>query len=118
MATTTNETYSDLEQPRIIYVKPKKKGIIQRVKDWWNDRSYGEQLAMVVGIWTLDGVLWGSYFTKCYKDQQAVKIAQDAEQKGYLQGKMDAYKEIAQNPYQQIDLGFKRLEQQGKAKKF
>lgn len=96
----------------------KKLGPIARVKNWWNGLSNDQQWACVVGLWTVDGLLWGSYLTARHKDKQIVKAEQIGATKGYILGQMDAYKEMAQNPMTQMDIGMRRLEQQGKAKHF
>jgi len=95
-----------------------KKGIIRRVQDWWYGLSENQQIGLVCGVWFLDGILYGSYGMKIHKDKQAKEIAAHAAAQGYLMGQSDAYKEIAQNPYKQMEIGMKRLEQQGIAKKF
>ena len=72
----------------------------------------------IVAIWTADGAMIGTAITGALKNRQMKRIADQSLATGYIQGKMDAYKEIAQNPYTQMDIGMKRLEQKGIAKKF
>lgn len=96
----------------------KEKNIIKRVKNWWNGMSPDHQWMCVVGIWTIDGLLWGSYLTARHKDKQIAKADQIGQAKGYIMGQMDAYKEMASNPYGMMNAGMKKLEQQGIAKKF
>lgn len=96
----------------------KKKNVFTKVKDWWQGLTNDQQWLCVVGLWTVDGLLWGSYLTTKKMSKQIIKAEQIGATKGYILGQMDAYKEMAQNPYSQMDIGMKRLEQQGIAKKF
>jgi len=98
--------------------REKKDNIFTRVRNWWNGLSNDQQWLCVTGIWTIDGLLWGSYLTAKHKDKQIAKAEELGATKGYILGQIDAYKEIASNPYAQMDIGMKRLEQQGKAKHF
>lgn len=98
--------------------KKEKKNIFRRMKDRWDGLTNDQQWACVVGIWTLDGLLWGSYLTARYKDKQIAKAEEIGAYKGYICGQMDAYKELAQNPYQHTNNGTNRLERQNIAKKF
>lgn len=91
---------------------------IARVKDWWNGLTSDQQWLCVVGLWTFDGALFGSLITAKHKDKQIEQAEKIGASKGYILGQIDAYKEIAQNPYKQMDVGMKRLEQQGKATRF
>ena len=78
----------------------KKRGPVQAVKDWWNRRTFGEQLACVCGIWCLDGILWGAAITSAVKDKKAVKIANYAYSEGLKDGKLNAYKDIVMEAYE------------------
>lgn len=91
---------------------------IARVKDWWNGLTSDQQWLCVVGLWTFDGALFGSLITAKHKDKQIEQAEKIGASKGYILGQIDAYKDVAQNPYKQMELGMTRLEQQGKAKHF
>lgn len=105
--------------PGSIEVKVKKPSIFQRAKNWWNGLTNDQQWLCVTGLWTIDGLLWGSYLTAVHKNKQIEKAEQVGACKGYVIGQIDAYKEMAQsNPYAMMDSGMKKLEQQGKVKKF
>lgn len=96
----------------------KKPNIFKRVKNWWDGLTTDQQWLCVTGLWTVDGLLWGSYLTAKHYDKKMTKVEQVGAYKGYVLGQIDAYKEMAQNPYAMMDAGMKRLEQQGIAKKF
>lgn len=96
----------------------KKPNVFKRVKNWWNGLTNDQQWLIVTGIWTVDGLLWGSYLTARHKDKQIAKAEEIGAYKGYICGQMDAYKEMASNPYGMMDAGMKKLEKQGIAKKF
>lgn len=96
----------------------KKPNIFKRVKNWWDGLTADQQWLCVTGLWTVDGLLWGSYLTARHYDKKMTKVEQVGACKGYVLGQIDAYKEMAQNPYAMMDAGMKRLEQQGIAKKF
>ena len=96
----------------------KERNPFKRVRNWWNGLTNDQQWLCVTGIWTLDGLLWGSYFTAKHMDKKVTKAEQIGAAKGYVLGQIDAYKEIAQNPYGMMEAGMKRLEQQGKVTKF
>ena len=72
----------------------------------------------IVAIWTADGALIGTAITGAIKNKQMEKAVKVAQSKGYLEGTLDAYKELARDPYFQMDNSMRKLEQQGKAKKF
>ena len=97
----------------------RKKNIFKRIRDKWNelDQETRDWLK-VVGIWTVDGYLFGRIVSE-YKTQKRLNNIRDAALGvGYMTGKVDAYKEMAMSPYKQMDNGMKRLEQMGKATKF
>ena len=96
----------------------KERNPFKRISNWWNGLTRDQQWLCCVGLWTVDGLLWGSYLTARHKDKQIAKAEEIGATKGYILGQIDAYKDIAQNPYKQMDVGMKRLEQQGKAKHF
>lgn len=98
----------------------KKPNIFKRIKRWWKEDLTSDERTWlkIVGIWTIDGAMIGTAITGAVKNKQMKKAVDVSLASGYIQGKLDAYKEIAQNPYMQMDLGMKRLEQQGKARKF
>ena len=98
--------------------KQKKPNVFRRVQNWWNGLTNDQQWLCCVGLWTVDGLLWGSYLTARHYDKKMTKVEQVGACKGYVLGQIDAYKEMAQNPYAMMDTGMKRLEQQGKATKF
>lgn len=73
-----------------------KRGPIKRLKDWWDGLTYNQQLGIVVGIWTLDGFLFGTEITAAHKNKQMKQAVHIAKAEGYINGQMDAYKEMAQ----------------------
>ena len=98
--------------------KPKP-NVFKRIKCWWkkldqNDRDW----LKILGIWTVDGAMIGSCITASVMAKKAKKAVETGVYSGYYLGQLHAYKEMAQNPYTQMDAGMKRLEQQGKATKF
>lgn len=102
-----------------VVVEKKKKSFVQKIKDKWNSLSEDEKdWTKITAIWTFDGLLWGTLITSIVKDAKTKKIAKNCAAAGYIQGQMDAYKEMAQNPYKQMDMAMRRLEQQGKVTKF
>ena len=38
----------------------KKEGPIKRIKNWWHNLTESEQLAVICGVWFVDGLLIGS----------------------------------------------------------
>ena len=98
----------------------KKENVFKRIKRWWKEELDDDERTWlkVVAIWTVDGAMIGTAITGAVKNNQMKKAVNHSLATGYIQGKLDAYKEIAQNPYTQMDIGMKRLEQQGKAKRF
>lgn len=98
----------------------KKPNIFKRIKRWWKEDLDQDtrDWFKVVGIWTVDGALFGSCITAGVMAKKANKAIKTGVYAGYYQGRLDAYKEMAQNPYAMMDTGMKRLEQQGIAKKF
>lgn len=103
-----------------VEIRIKKDNIFRRIKRWWKEELTSDERTWlkIVGIWTVDGVMIGTAVTGAVKNKQMKKAVDRSLAVGYIQGQMDAYKEIAQNPYSQMDIGMKRLEQQGKAKRF
>ena len=102
-------------------MKEKKENIFKKIKRWWKEELTDDERTWlkVVGVWTVDGALIGSIITGTVKNKQIRKAAEVSYSKGYLTGTLDTYREITQqNPYQQIDNGFKKFEKQGKVNKF
>ena len=92
-----------------------KKSVFKRIKEWWQELDDETQdWLKVVGLWTVDGAIFGSMAIA--KNKQMTRVAQKAATYGYIEGTKDAYKEMMKNPYQMI--GMRTLEQQSKAKKF
>lgn len=108
------------ESKPVIIIKEKKPNIFKRIKHWWKEELTEDDrdIFKIAGIWCVDGALWGTLITAVVKDRKIKKVAENAAVAGYQMGQIDAYKEIAKNPYGMMDAGMKRLEQQGKAKKF
>lgn len=98
----------------------KKPNIFKRIKRWWKeDLTEDDRDAFkIAGIWCVDGAIWGSLITTIVIGNKAKKATNVAAAAGYINGKLDAYKEMAQNPYGMMDAGMRKLEQQGKAKRF
>ena len=96
----------------------KEKNPFKRIRNWWYGLTNDQQWLCVVGVWTVDGLLWGSYLTARHMDKKVANAEKIGACKGYVCGQMDAYKEMAQNPYNQMNAGMNRLEKQGIAKKF
>lgn len=96
-----------------------KRGFIQKVKDYWNSLSgYDKTWIAAVGVWTVDGFLIGSAITAAKKNKEIKKLSEAAYFMGAQDGKIAAYRDMASNPYQMMDIGMRKLEQQGKAKHF
>ena len=98
----------------------KKQNVFQKIKRWWKEELNDDERGWmkIVAIWTLDGAMIGTAITGAVKNRQMKKVTDRSLATGYIEGKMDAYREIAQNPYTQMNVGMKRLEQQGKVRKF
>ena len=99
----------------------KKPNIFKRIKRWWKEdlTEDDRDIFKIAGIWCVDGALWGTLITSIVKDQKTKKVVNNAIVAGYQMGQVDAYKEMAQNnPYNMMNAGMTRLEQQGIAKKF
>lgn len=99
----------------------KKENVFKKIKRWWKEELTDDERTWlkVVGVWTFDGAMIGTIITGAVKNNQMRKIAKQTYAKGYLVGTLDAYREVAQqNPYQKIDNGFRKLENQGKVTKF
>ena len=102
-----------------VVVEKKKKSFVQKIKDKWNSLSQDEKdWTKITAIWTFDGILWGSIFTAISAERKMKKVANTAAAAGYIQGQMDAYRDMAQNPYKQMDMAMRQLEKQGKVTKF
>ena len=100
-----------------------KQSIFKRIKHWWKEELTEDDrdVFKIAGIWCFDGALWGSLITAGIKNAKNKNKIANAIVAGYLQGQTDAYKDMAQNnmnPYRQMDMGMRRLEKQGIAKKF
>lgn len=90
---------------------------ITRVKDWWNGLTSDQQWLCVVGLWTFDGALFGSLITAKHKDKQIEQAEKIGATNGYILGQIDAYKDIAQNPYKTIDKAISIGEKNGTVKR-
>lgn len=97
--------------------KQKKPNVFRRVQNWWNGLTNDQQWLCCVGLWTVDGLLWGSYLTARHYDKKMTKVEQVGACKGYVLGKIDAYKEMAQNPYKAVDNAIKIGEKNGTIKR-
>lgn len=85
-------------------MKEKKKNIFTRIKDKWNELDEDtKDWTKITAIWTFDGLLWGSIITAIRKEKKMVRVAKNCAAAGYIQGQMDAYKEMAQNPYRTVN---------------
>lgn len=85
----------------------KKENVFKKIKRWWKEdlTEDDRDIFKIAGIWFVDGTLLGTLITTCAKDRKIKKVANQAIAAGYLQGQMDAYKEMAQNPqYKQVGI--------------
>ena len=96
----------------------KKPNVFKRAKNWWNSLTDDQRWLCVTGLWAFDGFLFGSLITTSCMEKKVNKAEQIGACKGYVIGQIDAYKEIAKDPYIQMDIGMKRLESQNKVTKF
>jgi len=98
----------------------KKPNIFKRLKHWWKEdlTEDDRDIFKIAGIWCLDGALFGTLITGAVVGNKSKKMQKQVLAAGYIQGQMDAYKEMAQNSYGMMDAGMRKLEMQGKAKKF
>ena len=105
---------------RTMNEKEKKPNIFKRLKRGWKEdlTEDDRDIFQIAGIWCLDGALFGTLITGAVVGNKSKKMQKQALAAGYIQGQMDAYKEMAQNPYGMMDAGMRKLEMQGKAKKF
>ena len=96
-----------------------KKNIFTRIKEGWQELDKETKTWIkAIGIWTFDGYLFGRLVSE-YKQKKAVNNMKEAALGvGYMTGLKDAYRDMAMNPYHQMDNSMKRLEQQGKVTKF
>ena len=78
----------------------KKPNIFKRLKRWWKEdlTEDDRDIFKIAGIWFLDGTLIGTMVTGAAVGSRSKKKQKQALAAGYIQGQMDAYKEIAQNP--------------------
>lgn len=96
-----------------------KKNIFGKVKDWWKNLDEADQMGFkIAGVWFFDGLVFGSVFTAVRKNRQMKNVAKISASKGYMEGRMDSYREIIQDPYFQMNNGMNKLEKQGKAQRF
>lgn len=73
-----------------------KKGIFQKVKDWWNRQDPIDKTWMqAVAIWTVDGIAIGSIFTSLVKNNQMKRVGTTAYLAGIHDGELRAYRHIA-----------------------
>lgn len=101
-------------------MEKKKQGIFSRIKRWWKEdlSDYDREQLKVMGVFGAETFLIGSAVTSAIKGHRQKKVQQQVAVAGYLQGKLDAYKEIAQEPFIKMNAGMRKLEQQGKTTKF
>ena len=80
--------------------KEKKPNIFKRLKRWWKEdlTEDDRDIFKLAGIWCLDGALFGTLITGAVVGNKSKKMQKQALAAGYIQGQMDAYKEMAQNP--------------------
>lgn len=77
-----------------------KKGFFSRIKEAWNALSdYDKTWIAAVGIWTVDGALIGSAITAAIKNRKIVKLSEAAYFMGAQDGKIAAYREMAESRY-------------------
>lgn len=100
----------------IVEVHYKKENIFKRIKRWWKEDLTDDERTWfkILGIWTVDGALIGASVASSVKDKQMRKNVNIAANAGYIQGKMDAYKEIVQNPYTFTQTAFSMAKKDGK----
>lgn len=97
----------------------KKKSIFQKVKDYWKSiPQYDRDWIKLMGVFGLEtSVITGAIVTTVM-DKRRVKDMTIAYQMGTLDGQMNAYRDMAQNPYRMMDTGMKVLDKQGKVTHF
>ena len=85
--------------------KEKKPNIFKRLKRWWKEdlTEDDRDIFKLAGIWCLDGALFGTLITGAVVGNKSKKMQKQALAAGYIQGQMDAYKEMAQNPYNAVN---------------
>ena len=83
----------------------KKPNIFKRLKRWWKEdlTEDDRDIFKIAGIWCLDGALFGTLITGAVVGNKSKKMQKQALAAGYIQGQMDAYKEMAQNPYNAVN---------------
>ena len=83
--------------------KKEKKSLVKRAKDWWNDlperKKKGINILCAMGACFAGGLCAGRSISNTRKE----KIANEAGEKGYALGQIEAYKDIARsNPFNDI----------------
>lgn len=97
----------------------KKPNIFKRIKRWWKedlDQDTRDWLK-IVGLWTVDGAMLGSCITAGIMSKKANKAVKTGVYAGYYQGQLDAYKEMAQNPYEAVNKAISIGEKNGTTKR-
>lgn len=104
---STNLYYDEKGRPyiikdgRVYYVTTniptKKKGIVNRLKNWFDGLSVNQQLGILCGTWFVAGLSWGSLISDVSNAKRQQKVTNLAYDVGTLQGRSDAYKEMAMN---------------------
>ena len=100
----------------ITEVNRKKENVFKRIKRWWKEDLDDDERTWfkILGIWTFDGAMIGASIASSVKNKQMKKNVNIAAGAGYIQGKMDAYKEMAQNPYMFTQTAFSVAKKDGK----
>ena len=86
----------------VVELRVKKPNIFQKIKRWWKEdlTEDDRDIFKIAGIWFVDGAMIGAAVGTCACAKKAKKATDVAATAGYISGKMDAYKEMAMNPYQ------------------
>ena len=96
-----------------------KKSVWQKVKDNWNSLSqYDRDWIKAVAIWTVDGALVGGMINGIAWRNKWKKDVNVAYSMGLVDGQMNAYRDLAQNPIRMMDAGMKALDKRGKVTHF
>lgn len=95
-------------------MKEKKPNIFKRLKYWWKEELTDDDrdIFKIAGIYFVDGIMIGAAVTAGAKNKKNKTNEEAALTAGYIKGKMDAYKEIAENS------AYPRNFQQNNANKF
>ena len=103
-----------------IIVQIKKPNVFQRIKRWWKENLSEEEreIFKISGIFMADGMLIGAAIASGAYEQKMKKVAKNQYAVGYVEGSINAYREVAKNPYIQMDAAWNKLEAQGKVRKF